>query len=471
MLDTHASPERPVSPVSSASTAEVTAGHDVSTINRTLDASSIHDDGILMDFGSKHWIRVTQLDPNTTGKALRCMFYPYGGDEAFVLWEEGVMGYVGFENRCMADLAVEKMDAFIPCRQSQALCVAHVSLEEVLFAKSAAPLWGQKGLTSLLYSGCPAHFIAQAIESHRQPCQCAAEVVEEVRRAPRSMMSRVLAAVAKLRQNWVSLEEFREALVRHLLRQIVEDEPTDPKANCGTLLGELFVMGFLTGDPFHLASRILQRGVHSTVQIDSVCAIAHACASMPVPISKASFWALVGQASLQVADPLRADLRAHLRQFQHSTELFSPAPSVTPKNDLSLNRTNKSRHLLPESKSRTVYVSHLPPLLPQETFMNLFMMCGTVSKVRMCRGNGYATLFAFVEMSTPDEAKATLRLCRMNLMGCNIRVQIARNPIQDAQAEDALVEPNSAIIHGCLFGQNGGTLADAAEAGGKSAGR
>ncbi|PWV19690.1 hypothetical protein C3747_9g235 [Trypanosoma cruzi] len=465
MFDADASPERPVSPVSSASTAEVTAGHDVSTINRTLDGSFIHDDGHLMEYGSKHWIRVTQLDPNTTSKSLKYMFYPYGGDEAFVLWDNGVVGYVGFENKYMADLGVEKMDAFIPCRQTQALCVTRVTLEDVLIAKSTA--YSQKGLVPLLYSDCPVHFITQFIELHRQPCCCAAELVEEIRRAPRPVLSRVLSALTELRSNWIYLEEFREALVKQLLRHIVKDDSTELGANCGTFLGELFVMGLLTGDPFYLASRILQRGVHCTSQIDSICRIAHVCASMPFPISKASFWALVGQMTMNVSDPLRAALRGHMRQFQQSMELFPSVQSVIPKNSWSFAKENNGSRLSSDSKSRTLYISHLPPLLPQQTLMELLSMCGVVNKVRVCRGSGYTTLFAFVEMSTAREARATLRLNRMNLLGCSIRVQIARNSIQDTQSEDAIVNTDGTVKRGCLFSQHGRSLAVAAAAGEK----
>ncbi|KAH9593215.1 RNA recognition motif domain [Trypanosoma melophagium] len=468
MFDAWVSPDRPVSPVSSASSAEVTAGHDISTINRTLDVSSIHDDACLMDVGVRYWIRVTHLDASTTSKTLKYMFYPYGGDEAFLIWENGVVGYVGFENKCMTDLAVEKMDAFIPCRQTQPLSVTPVTLEEVLIAKNTAPFSNQKSLIQLLYSDCPVNIITNVIEYHKQPSSCAIELVDEIHRGPASILSRVLGAFSGLKQSWISMEEFREAVVRHLLRHIVGYDSRDTSTNCGLMIGELFLMGFLTGDPFHLASRIFERGVHCSSQIDNICAIAQTCASMPFPISKASFWAMMGQASLQLDDPLRTTIRNHLRQFQHTTGVFSPLQTVTPNKSWNAHSVNSSSYTLPESKSKTVYISHLPPLLSQQMFMELLTMCGKVNKVRICRGNGYCTLFAFVEMSTAEEAKATLRLSRMNILGCSIRVQIARNPIQDAQGDDAVIDASGITTRSCLFGQCVGTLATAAEIGGKS---
>ncbi|RNF14159.1 putative RNA-binding protein [Trypanosoma conorhini] len=474
MLEAGASPVRPVSPVSSTSTEEVTAGHDISTINRTLDVSSIQDDCHLMECGSKHWIRVTQLDPTTTSKSLEYMFYPYGGDEAFVLWDNGVVGYVGFENKYMADLGVEKMDAFIPCRQTHALRVTRVSLEEVLLAKNAVCFPCQKGLTPLLYSDCPVHFIAKYIELHRQPCYCAAELVEEVTRATRTVFARILGALTELKPIWISLEEFRDTLARQLLCTIAKEGSADVGANCGALLGELHVMGLLTGDPFLLASGLLQRGVRCSTKVDNVCGIAHACASMPFSISRASFWALVGQMSLEVDEHLRTVLRGHLRQFKQRMELFSPITSAAPKTTWSLtkehnNSSNDASRLLSESKSRTLYISHLPPLLPQQTLMELLSACGVVNKVRICRGSGYTTLFAFVEMATAEEARAAMRLNRTSLLGCNIRVQIARNPIQDTQAEDGVIDADGASKRDCLFSQHGGSLAIAVEAGGKCA--
>lgn len=472
MFDTGASPVRLVSPVSTASSAEVTAGHDISTINRTLDISFVHDDSHLMDCGLKHWIRVTQLSPTTTSKSLKLMFYPYGGDEAFVFWDNGVVGYVGFENKYMADLGVEKMNAFIPCGQTQALCVSRVTLDEVIFAKSAAPLCGQKSLTSLLYSDCPVKLVTQFFVTHREPFSCISELVEEVKRGlPQVVITRTLSALVGLKRSWVFFEEFRESLLVELLRQIVNEDLTSFGANCGTFLGNLFLFGFLTGDPFSLASSVLQGGVHSASQVDNICAIAHVCASMPLPIAKASFWALVGQLSVTcVFDTVRAALRGHMRKFQHNTELLSSVSPSTPKNSWSQAKggdvVSKSSSL--GSRSRTLYISHLSPLMPQQAFMELLSLCGTVNKVRVCRGSAHTTLFAFVEMSTAEEAKAVMRLSRMNFFGSSISVQLARNPIQDSQAEDAAVDVGCTAKHGCLFGHRGGLLADAAISCGKS---
>ncbi|KAG8347068.1 putative RNA recognition motif (a k a RRM RBD or RNP domain) [Trypanosoma vivax] len=459
MLDTPLLLEQPLSPVSSTSTAEVTAGHDISTVNRTLDVSFVFDEGTL-DFDSKHWIRVSLLDQNTTSRTLRSMFYPYCGDEAFVLWDNGVVGYVGFENRAMANLAVEKMDAFIPCGQAQALRVTHVPTEKVMAAKSNA--FSQKSFFSLLHSDCPATCIAQMIESHRQPCYCAIELVEEVKQMPQSLLPRVSEALSKLKRCTFPLEQFCEALVKHLLRQIVEEDSVDSKANCGTLLGELFKIGLLPGDPFKLASSIMQRGVSSVSQVDSICAIAHACTALPFPMSKAEFWAIVGQMSLDASEPLRSALRQNMRRFHHNTELLSPNQFAEPKKAPSVLKANKLVPSFTDMRLRTLYVSHLPPTLPQQTFFDFLKACGEVTKVRVCRGKMYATLFAFVEMASVEGALAALRLDRMNLHGCNIRVQMARNPIQDSQADDALIDSNGIAARRCLFGNSGSTLADAA---------
>lgn len=119
-----------------------------------------------------------------------------------------------------------------------------------------------------------------------------------------------------------------------------------------------------------------------------------------------------------------------------------------------------------DAKYRTVYISHLPPGLAQNNFMLLLMQCGPVNKVRICAGKGYATLFSFVEMQTVYGANEVIKLSGINYFNFILRVQVAKNPIQDELQEDAQVNPiTGEVIQPCLFGNSSTSLLNSISAG------
>lgn len=117
-----------------------------------------------------------------------------------------------------------------------------------------------------------------------------------------------------------------------------------------------------------------------------------------------------------------------------------------------------------DPRLRTVYISHLPPNLPQDKFMELLSSCGVVNKVRICAGKGYTTLFSFVEMGTCAGANQMLKLSGLIFLGYSIRVLMARNPIQDDLSEDAEILVSGVVRRPCQFGRSDAPLIDAVSA-------
>lgn len=496
---------RSVSPMSSAaSTAEVTAGYDASSFlsrigddsredghsidlqcrhwgffnsaatDSIAEVSSVNDGSSFMcrvvedareggqvatGLRCSHWVRVINLDCTTNDTSLRKLFYPYGGDEAFIAWPEGqLVGYVGFEMRDMAISAAAKLDAFIPCRQTQALGVTLVSLEEVLLARSrTAGTTSKKSFASLLYSNYPERILAMAIE-RVPPAVAAEEVTQEVKHASPSMLVRIVTSVVALSSTWIHLAVFHEALLKKLLRCVLEasEHSSVHAVNCGRAVGHLFVLGVIREDPFPLATRLLQRGVRNVSQVDGICSLAHVCHVLPFPMTKAAFWALVGQTASKADWALHTALIGHLHQLKWSPQQqLDSASYPSTKGIFSAPITNFSQD---DAKQCTVYISRLHPQLQQCTLGELLRCAGPINKVRVCAGTGYNTLFAFVEMQTVDGARAALRLNDTQLMGYAVRVQPARNPIQDVLEEDAAPSRGSSNGRPCRFGLSSAPL-------------
>lgn len=63
-------------------------------------------------------------------------------------------------------------------------------------------------------------------------------------------------------------------------------------------------------------------------------------------------------------------------------------------------------------------------------------------------------------MQTQQGAKACMRFNGINLSGYNVRVQAARNPIQDVTTDDAIYSSSSVVVQPCLFGVSDGLLID-----------
>ncbi|KPI86802.1 hypothetical protein ABL78_4126 [Leptomonas seymouri] len=482
---------RSVSTISSStSTAEATAGNDVSSF--LFD--DCRDDASLAKLQCKFWLCVGHLSVGTTDAELKSLFYPYGADEAFTAWEGPLMtGYVGFTSPEMADLAAQKMHAFIPRRQSQALVVHPVSLDDATQARSRS----LKSLLAVLYSESAPQAISTVIQHCKSPAAMAGEVVTEVTRASPVVLQRLMAALADLPTQWAGIAAFSEELLKLLLRSLLESNELNlaQSINCGMVVGNLFLSNMITGDPYYLATRLLQRGNQMLAQLEGVCALSHTCASLTAyHISRASFWAQIAEIAATTADAdISQTLLGHLRRytkvsvpqsaapalpparvpFTHTFSTMPCPPATMPSPHAALQyvpqpvqpfQQSESMAMLPpqrfaaqhtrqdEVKRRTIYVSHLPGLLPQSMLLELLTAAGPVNKVRICAGSGYCTLFAFVEMRTLEGAQRAMCMNGLQLMGFAIRVLTARNAVQDVVKDDAQFDADGNLLQPCLFG-------------------
>ncbi|EPY34716.1 hypothetical protein STCU_01386 [Strigomonas culicis] len=222
-----------VSDSSSWSTAEPTAGGDVSSfLSRTGDDS--REDGASFGFHCKFWVRVKYLEENTSESALKKMFYPYGADEAFTSVENGEFrGFVGFEVDCMAALASEKMNEFIPCGQSQALQVHVVDMDEVLVARTRSVAQKKKVRTFIL---------------EKSPAGAAAELANQVKCSSIQALVPLLSSVSIYLSAGDRQTQFvKDELFKLLLVQIVEGSDRSVCANCGTASRFFFLLRYALG--------------------------------------------------------------------------------------------------------------------------------------------------------------------------------------------------------------------------------
>jgi hypothetical protein len=490
---------------SSASTAEATAGNDVSSFL----FEDYRDDASLVKLSCKYWLCVGHLSLGTTDAELKSLFYPYGADEAFTAWEGPLMsGYVGFTSPEMADLAAQKMHAFIPHRQSQALVVYPISLDDVAQARSRS----FKSLMAVLYSEAAPQAISGVIQHGKSPVVVAGEVAAEVTRASPVVLQRLVAALADVPAQWSGFAAFNEELLKLLLRTLLEANELNPapSVNCGVVVGNMFLLRMITGDPYYLATRLLQRGSQKLAQLEGVCALAHTCGPLrDYHISRAGFWAQVTEIAMVSTDAeTRQALLSHLRRYTKSVApqsgitaaaapsmqpvrvAFTPTFSTMPCPPAASSQSTFSQPLQPalqastlpflqqaeslslpspqrlaaqqprhdEMKRRTIYVSHLPGLLPQSMLLELITAAGPVNKIRICAGTGYCTLFAFVEMRTLEGAQRAMCMNGLQLMGFVIRVQAARNAVQDVVKEDAQFDAEGNLLQPCLFGASNAPL-------------
>ncbi|EPY27837.1 hypothetical protein STCU_05501 [Strigomonas culicis] len=295
----------------------------------------------------------------------------------------------------------------------------------------------------------------------KSPAGAAAELANQVKCSSIQALVPLLSSVSIYLSAGDRQTQFvKDELFKLLLVQIVEGSDRSVCANCGTALGFFFSCGMLLGDPFQLATDLLQRGIVSVAQADGICTLAVASNATPLPISKASFWAMVGHVAAEVSDTaIRTALLGHLRHLKQQTIPWpiSFSPSEMPPCSLQVSST--AQHQQGEARRRTVYVSHLPAQLPQNTLMEFLSHAGVVDKVRVCVSPGYSTMFAFVEMHTVKGAKVAIELNGGHMMGCVVRVQAARNPIQDVMSGDAIYSPTGLLQQHCLFGQSSAPLA------------
>lgn len=486
-------PSRALSTVSSSSSeAENTTGYDLSYLQGPSNDNSREEGN---KFGkllhSRYWVRVQPLERQSTDASLIKMFYAHGADEAFTLWENRVLtGYVGFNMEAMAQLAVEKMNGFTPARQTPALTVTLVSLDDALTAHGRATAHPPKPFTSLLYSECPPSVAAMAIEQYPDPVVSAGDVAEEIKLASRTILARLTAVLKELSVRWASRKAFVEELLKLLLLGLLQEEGRNAAhvTNCGVAMGSLFAHKVFFGDPFQLAIRVLERGVHTVEQVDGLCLMAHLCGELQFPVTKASFWALVGHtAATTTNEQLRNALLWQLRQLKVTPPSVTrpaggsllpplpvplpPAPAPAPAPPAAAAAAASStkaaadlvRNTLPlfRGRLRTIYVSHLSPTLPQNVLRQLLEAAGSITKVRVCQATGYATLFAFVEMGTEEAASAAIKLTGTPLHCHTVRIECARTPIQDEMSEDAIIDEHGAVLRPCGFGRTSSPLAAA----------
>lgn len=133
------------SPASTISLEENSAGHDNSLLtiqshsNGQLNESLLHEAlfAALSD-EQQHWVHVQHLDPSTNNESLREIFYHFGANDAFVMPPGGcagvgarLCGYVSFSHPAMASLAIEKVNTFVPLRQTGPLTVVAVTASNI----------------------------------------------------------------------------------------------------------------------------------------------------------------------------------------------------------------------------------------------------------------------------------------------------------------------------------------------------
>ncbi|CCW61021.1 unnamed protein product [Phytomonas sp. EM1] len=459
---------------SSASITEATPGNDVSSF-----LSHNFNDSLEEGLQCKNWVQVLGLESGTTSARLKKMFYPYGADEAFICAENGrVVGFVGFELPDMVAIAIDKMNGFIPCLQSHLLSVASVSMERVIaaWAKSRETnTISLRQFAKLSFASDSVQSLMAIIETkseHQGIHAVVEEIMGDLRQASPSTRDRILTCLQELPTSWAKLVEFRNVLLRQLLRCILtsHDLFAMQAANSGAVLGALFKTGKLPGDPFLLAVRLLESGIINAAQVDGICAIAHVCHGFPPSASEASFWSHLGRMAADVGphSPVGRALLGHLRHLKRNpqvvmslphpyTPLFGPidsAESSPSSNKLCKEAGPSLFSTFKEQRRKTIYISSLPPTMPQNMLMSMLQQAGPVNKVRVCAGRESGTLFAFVEMCTIEgEFLALECLKNINVMGNWIHVQPARNPIQDKRDDDAIYK-DDIMVRPCTFGSS-----------------
>lgn len=460
-------PIRPPSPNSSISTADRTAGHDISTSTPfrpfgALDESKEEENFCFLEEKPSEWLRILNLDSHTTGKMLLDMFFPHGANDAFVVVDQSNSkrtGFVFFGNVTMAQLAREKMDNFVPCRQSQSLRIHFASMLEVKEAKDA--IQNQKAsqkhhirLTQFaeLSSSTPQQ-VALFIQQHASPSNLADEICFETDKGMEKI-KKYAVALSLVSLSWGLRPQLQVILVRNLISQIMQETTSAEKCEgSGTLLGELFVAGFVNGDPNDLALKLV-RGVSRGCQMVAVCNLVTVASSLPFSETRGIFWSKVKE--LSVCHDI-SDVRAVCLQKVSKKPLTGLSPLAAPfiYNPVWVPPSEPSpltKHRAEEARVRTVYVSRLSPTVPKQAFYDILSSCGDVNKVRVCADPGYATLYGFVEMSSIEAAQRLILKDRMELCGSQLRLQIAKSPIQDVDASDAIDTPTGLRLRPCQYG-------------------
>ncbi len=484
------------------------------------------------------WVAVTNLDYHTTKKTLLDIFFPYGAGEAVLLPAPANSstpslrrsGYVWFSEENMATLAVNKLDDFIPCKQVTPIRVARVSSATVqtaiqstrYTALAASPRSASNAAElSLLVemTSTTAGHVAHYIQSQADPERTALDIIEALDSTTLPKLEKYAVALASVKDPKTLRQALETSVVRALLACIVstdagvatqrkkkregaksstadalaEDRPDTPeftpdedpvetsrraasrRVNAGFLLGNLFLTGFVTGDPHEVACRLIRCGVNDISQLDAICGLVDTCAAIANPRSSAEFWALVARTTAtQENDTLR---RAFCERLAAQVERPRPSADRLNGSGATLNysvqgegKENASSHSCPdgsadlnlpasmltkkrtdEARSRTVYVSRLSPDTTCVEFRRLLDKCGVVLKVRTCVEDGFTTLFGFVEMGSVGAAKELLKLDRLEHRGCRVRFSPAKMPIQDVEPEDAVTTADHQIIRLCQF--------------------
>lgn len=461
---------------SSTSTAERTSGpQDDSACHKVLEDSRFTDTDI------DCWASVGGLCSTTTDKSLLDLFFPYGANDAFTV--PGLcgkrVGFVLFPAEEMLLLAIEKMNDFIPCRQSNALIVSRASLAEVENARQRPEQYsepssanssvdqGQSRSISLarlldMNSATPQH-VAHHIQQRNEALSAAEEIFSCI---PSRNLRKIADSLTAILPGWSQRPAFQVQIIRGLIKIILLNQPTDVESHrrmehAGSLLGLLFVLHFAPGDPFELATKLLHE-LKLPCQVRAISNIAKECESMVFPVSSAGYWAtLAGIAATHPAQAIReacSSILAKRYRSHNSNQRSKLSPSAAPflpKKGVDLidsNRSVMSQQRDQEARARTVYVSRLAPHVPQRSLMEFLSSCGLVNKVRICVQPGFETLYGFVEMASIEGAWALLAKDRHTLGGVQVRFQEARAPVQDVSASDAVEGPGLSRLRPCTFG-------------------
>lgn len=464
--------DRSLSPASSISSAERTAGHDTSCHlqNGTRLNDSTDDEALQMSLmdTSLFWARVSKLDSNTTSSALRDIFYHHGANEAFVAGhtdgKNRRIGFVSFDYVETRSLAIEKVSNFIPLRQSCPLLVREVTpadvLEELAQTKRASHNVPQsivgKPLTisdMLDLTLVTPQNIAHAIQVLDNPEQTACQIFEEVRGATRQRLVRIVAALNAVVEFWPHKQQLRAMLFRSSIAGTISTHESQATArNFGSFLGLLFAGGFLIGDPLELIIRLLG-GVVCQKQIEAICDVADECQHLPGNKQGLAMALSCLATNHEAHDVRQASARRLLSLAEKSTK--SDRSIVEKQRNVARDETNLSKRKIDETKKRTVYLSRLSPHIPRAALLAYCSSFGLVNKVRVCEDRSCTLLYAFVEMDNPVSVSLMLAVERHTLCDTIIRVQPARAPIQDSVPSDALIRPNFKRLKNCTFGSAG----------------
>jgi hypothetical protein len=261
---------------------------------------------------------------------------------------------------------------------------------------------------------------------------------------------------------------------------MLRTEPPPLRADAGTLLGLLFASRFVDDDPFLLASKLLaSTGANDAVFVSAVGRLVEECWPLrhghafhktaydcQVALSSLSRTHLnpgVRQTAVEIVVRLGSAAAAPAQPLLPAAS--APAVTVGAAPAMPLRLKQRPREEL-TWRRRTIYVSRLEPATLQRDFGAFFTSFGPVNRVRVCKANGFPTLFGFVEMSSESAADAVIGSVHRVIAEGNVcKCRAAKSHVQDEIPTDAVHDAGGRCVRPCTFGvaTGGATMAGAAE--------